>query len=88
MTEKERVARAIAKARLGHKKGDYTHYARAAIAASQTHRAEAGLVVVPREPTGAVEILINEAILEEKSAGYIYRIGIEAAEKETTEQEK
>ena len=35
--------------------------------------ADAGLVIAPREPTEAMEAVGNEAIMEEKYAGYVYR---------------
>ena len=78
----ERVARAIAGPMASAPWEDvpgkrvwemYTTHASAAIAAHKAALAEAGLVIRPRQPTTAMQIIGNQAIQEEKSAGYVYR---------------
>lgn len=51
----------------------YGAKARAAIKEHLAALADAGLVIAPREPSVAAQDIGNEAIREEKKAGYVYR---------------
>ena len=78
----ESVARALAGASTAGVKDPATVlriYARAAIEAHETALADAGLVIVPREPTEAMLRASRSVDYEEKSRSNSYRAMIRAA---------
>ncbi len=81
MSIREKVAQAIVAHQMSRHAvhGTSLDEAAAAITAFLEAAAEQGWKMVPEGPTGEMELIGNEAWLEEKAAGYIYRAMCRAA---------